>query len=501
MNTRRIKTGFLVVTVVAIAAASGYWLALHKAGSSDTRTVAASNTNASMPDKDKVLYWYDPMVLDQHFDKPGKSPFMDMQLKPKYADESSGEATVRIDPGMKQNLGIRLATVERGSFAQPIEAAANVVFDGRKVAVVQARSNGFVERVYARAPGDVIARGAPIVDLLVPEWSGAQTEFLAMLKIGDKDLAAAARERLKLLGMPADLIARIEKTGKPDPVVTISIPVGGVIQNLDVRIGMTVAAGMTLAKVNGLDTVWLEAAIPEAQSGLVNVGKPMEARLAAYPGEVFKGNVIAVLPETNPDNRTLRVRVELPNPGGRLKPGMFAQVRLDAGKSKPVLIVPSEAVIPTGMRNIVIVALDDGRFQPVEVETGHEADGKTVILKGLNEGQRVVASGQFLIDSEANLNGALARLGGNASSTSGTKNTGTMLNEGTGKIESISHDEITLSHGPIKSMGWGAMTMTFKLAKPEMSASLQQGDTVNFDFRQDNDGYVIEKLEKTGGGK
>ncbi len=478
------KTGILAIIAAALGASGGYWYALQS-----SRGHQSSATAMNMKNGRKVLYWYDPMKPDQHFDKPGKSPFMDMPLLPKYAGEEGGQ-TVRINPVMKQNLGIRLAPVERARLPQQIEAFANVVFDDRMVAILQARSSGFVEKVYGRAPGDLIAKGSPIADLLMPEWAGAQNEYLAMLGTGDRDLAVAAKERLKLLGMPADVIGLIEKTGKTYPVVTISAPRGGVIQSLDVREGMNIPAGATLARVNGLDPVWLEAEVPEAQGSLLTVGRPMEARLAAYPSETFGGKVIDVLPVVSNDTRTLRVRMELPNPGQKLKPGMYAEVRIDAGKSGPVLSVPSEAVIHTGRRTLVILS-SRGGFQPVEVETGLESAGRTVILKGLKEGEQVVTSGQFLIDSEASLDGVLARM-------NAPEKQGVMLHEGTGIVEFATANDITISHGPIPSIGWGAMTMTFALSKPEMAESIKPGDRVHFGFGQEKDRYVIRKLERMG---
>ncbi len=367
----------------------------------------------------KPLYWYDPMVPSQRFGKPGKSPFMDMQLIPKYAADSSGDASIRIDPKIVQNLGVRLATVERGPFLQPVAAIGNITFNQRNIAVVQARSAGFVSRVYGRAPGDVLAANAPLVDLLVPEWTGAQAEFLALLKNGDRELIEAARQRLTLLGIPTELIARVEARRELCPTVTVRAPLAGVIESLDVREGMTVVAGATLAKITGLVTVWLEAAIPEAQATQIPVGQWVEAHLTAYPGDAFKGRLIAILPEENVETRTLRVRIELANPDGRLRPGMFAQVRLDSGAPVQALSVASEAIIHTGTRTVVIAAGDAGQFTPTEVQTGPEAGGRTVILQGLVEGQKVVASGQFLIDSEASLKGVLARLGGNSPSGSG----------------------------------------------------------------------------------
>ncbi len=403
MNARNVKMAALMVVLTLAGAAGGYWFAQRQAHPVLDAAAQAGN------DK-KALYWYDPMVPAQRFDKPGKSPFMDMQLVPMYADEGGDQAGVKIDPGVMQNLGIRLAKIEQAALAATLDAVATVQFNERDVAVVQARSGGFVERVYARAPGDVLAKGAPLVDLRVPEWFGAQSEFLALRGTGDETLTNAARERLRQLGMSADMIAKLEQSGRPQSLVTIASPIGGVIQTLDIRAGMSVAAGAPLARINGLDTVWLEAAIPETQAGLVETGMLAQAQIAGYPGEKFAGKVIAVLPETNRESHTLRVRVELSNPHLRFKPGMFAQLRLQGARRENVLLIPAEAVIRSGARSLVIAALEGGRFQPVEVETGREVDGKTVILKGLSAGQQVVASGQFLIDSEASLKGVMARM-------------------------------------------------------------------------------------------
>jgi len=202
---------------------------------------------------------------------------------------------------------MRTAKVERGNLSATVNAVASVQLNDRQVAIVQSRSSGFVERVYARAPGDVVVRGAPLVDLLIPEWAGAQSEFLAVIKTNDRALIQAARERLQLLGMSSDLISRVEKSGRPQTVVTIVAPIAGLIQTLDIRSGMTLTAGAPLAKINGLDSVWLEAAVPEAQAGQINVGGKLGARFSAYPSENFTGKILAVLPETNADSRTLRV--------------------------------------------------------------------------------------------------------------------------------------------------------------------------------------------------
>lgn len=401
MNIQHVKGAVLVAIAMALSVGGGYWLA--------QGTPAAQNQNT--PAERKALYWYDPMFPQQKFDQPGKSPFMDMQLVPQYADDKGDQASISIDPGMTQNLGLRVATVTRGVFESSIDASGVLAFNERDVALIQARSPGFVERAYARAPGDVLAPNAPLADLLVPGWAAAQTEFLALKRIGDGQLLAAARQRLRLTGMPASLIAQVERDARVYPTFTLTSPIGGVLQDLNIRAGMTVAAGETLARVNGLGTVWLAVAVPEAQAGAITEGQAVEARLPAFPGTLLTGTVSAILPETRADSRTLSVRVELPNPDGRLRPGLSAQVRLNHASAQPLLWVPSEALIRTGRRTLVMLAEDGGHYRPVEVQTGQENAARTVIVQGLQEGQKVVASAQFLLDSEASLKGVVPAMG------------------------------------------------------------------------------------------
>lgn len=354
----------------------------------------------------KILYWYDPMIPNERYDHPGLSS-MNMQTIPKYADDDAGASTTasggHVDAGATQALGVRLATVERGVLTSAVDATGVIDFNQRDLAIIQARAPGFVTRIYARAPGDIVHAGAPIVDLLIPSWGGAQGEFLAVRRTGDPALIAAARQRLRLLGMLDGAIGEVERTGRVRGGFTVTTPIGGAIQTLDARQGMAVNAGQTLAQVAGLSTVWLTAATPEALAGQVRVGQAARAELAAFPGRTFTGRVTAILPTAQADSRTLQVRMELPNRDGQLKPGMFATVHL-AASATPALVVPSEAVIRTGKRDLVMLAGTAGHYQPVEVRTGREAGGRTEILAGLSEGDRVVASGQFLLDSEASLN-------------------------------------------------------------------------------------------------
>ena len=453
------------------------------------------DTPATAQSGRKILYWYDPMVPSQHFDKPGKSPFMDMELVPKYADEAAtGETGVAIDPARMQSLGLRIAEARTGTLGSNLTAAGTIDFNERDVAIVQARSGGFVQRVYARAPGDVIGKGAALADILVPEWAGAQTEYLAVRRIGDAGLSRAARQRLLLLGMPTGTVAAVERSGRPHNVVTISAPTSGTIKTLGVRAGMTVASGQTLAEVNGLGTVWLNAAVPEAMAGKLRPGQSATATLAAYPGERFTGRIAAILPSVVAESRTLTVRIELPNRSGRLRPGMFASVDLGSvGRS--VMLVPSESVIRTGKRALVMLALPQGRYRPAEVQTGTEAEGQTEILAGLAEGEKVVASGQFLIDSEASLSGIEARpIGGAAPQRAETPSSGAYRTRG--RIESIAGDRITLSHAAVPALKWPAMTMTFRLSTPALARGFKKGDRVAFGFDQRADGPVVRTLSR-----
>lgn len=469
----------------------------HSPAASGAGAPADANTG---PDGRRVLYWYDPMVPTQHFDKPGRSPFMDMDLVPKYADAQSG-AGVSVDPRLAQSLGLRIATVERRTLAPRVDAVAQVGFDERAVAVLQARSAGFVERVQAHAPGDVVAAGAPLAEVLVPDWAGAQQEYLAVRAAGDAGLAAAARQRLVLLGMPEALIARVERERAVVTTTTITAPIGGVIQELNLRAGMTLAPGMTLARLNGLASVWLEAAVPEAQAAVLERGRAVQASFAAYPGQRFTGKVDAVLPEANRDTRTLRVRMVFANQQLKLRPGMFAQVMLD-GAREDALVVPSEAVIRTGKRTLVFVAEDGGRYRPVAVELGDAVDGNTVVRSGLNAGQRVVASGQFLIDSEASVSGivAQAQAAPNAPAPAAAHTAPhAPVYEGVGKVVDLSGEEWMLEHAPIPALKWGAMTMGFKPgAAQAQGARLKPGDRVVFTFHQDDDGFTLDSIAPAG---
>ncbi|HZI84291.1 MAG TPA: efflux RND transporter periplasmic adaptor subunit [Casimicrobiaceae bacterium] len=433
MNARKLV--IIVVACVGIAAGAGYGLyrlgldrgmKMSAASPASTEDTAATKAGDADPTNGKkILYWHDPMVPGQKFDKAGKSPFMDMDLVPVYAEAGDADdSSVSVSPRVQQNLGVRTADVVLGSISVAVEAVGSAAYNERDAAVVQARSNGFLERLHVRALLDPVRRGQPLAEIYVPDWVAAQEELLAARRIaaqssgnGLDGLVDAARQRMRLAGMSDEQIRRVESTGRVQARATLTAPISGVVAELPAREGMTVMAGAPLFRINGLTTIWINADVPERVAAQMRSGDPVDARVAALPGVVFKGKVSAILPEVNPATRTIKARVELANPGGQLVPGMFATVSFSPAARKGVLLVPSEAVIQTGKRSVVLVAQGEGRFSPVDVDVGLDSNGRTEIRHGLNAGQKVVVSGQFLIDSEANLRASINRLGADGAPT------------------------------------------------------------------------------------
>ncbi|MGH8629952.1 MAG: efflux RND transporter periplasmic adaptor subunit [Burkholderiales bacterium] len=370
------------------------------------------------PAKGDVLYWHDPMRPEVHFDKPGKSPFMDMELVPKYASEGGTDA-VQIDSGMAQNLGIRTVQVQRGDFSQRVEAVGGVEVDERRIVVVESRATGWVEQLLVRAVGDPVRRGQRVAGVYSPDLFAAQQELVLAAKSNDLALLAASRQRLVFLGMGESQIEAVLTSREAQRQTAVVAAGNGVVTELNVREGQQVAPGTPLMRIADLSRVWITVEIPEAQGAWIREGREAEAHLAALPGKVFRGKVEYIYPRLDPQTRTVRARLSFDNPGLQLKPGMYADVSLFGRTRQGTLLVPTEAVIRTGERSVVILAEDDGRFRPANVKVGDDRQGQTEILEGLREGESVVVSGQFLIDSEANLRSVLGRLSSEDAEQSG----------------------------------------------------------------------------------
>ncbi len=407
--TRNHRLAFVLgsLALLAGALALGYWW-----GQSRSEQPASPDA-VSASAEPEALYWYDPMVPDQHFDKPGKSPFMDMQLVPKYAETgASSEGGVTIPPGVRQNLGMRTTVVSRGSLASTIRVPGTIGWDLRQERVVSARVDSIVERLYVKAPYETVRAGQPLATVLSSTWSTALAEARALGNATTPEaraLRSAAEQRLRVLGLPAG--APSTRGGS----ITLTSPVSGVVSEIGVREGESAPMGTLLFRVNGTGTVWLEAAVPQSGAGGIAADTPVEATVDAIPGEVFSGRVEALLPQVDTGNRTQQARIVLDNTSGLLAPGMFAQITLKPDGGADLALVPSEALIGSGAQARVIVMGEGNKFRPVAVTPGRSSGGMTEILSGLDGGERVVTSGQFLIDSESNLSGALERLGMQAS--------------------------------------------------------------------------------------
>lgn len=430
----------------------------------------------------KILYYHDPMVPGRKFDAPGKSPFMDMMLVPAYAgSENADDGTVTVSPRIRQNLGLRTGEVSEGQLRPTVSAVGNVSWNERGQFTLTARATGFVERLHVRATLDAVIEGQPLLELYVPDWVAVQEDYLGLRRMRGQDLAGlvdAARQRMRQAGMNDQQIALVERTGRVQPRITLVAPASGIVTELPAREGGTVMPGTLLARINELSTVWVEAEVPESQATMLRRGSPVSARTPALPGEEFTGTLQALLPEVNSATRTRKARLELANPTGQLVPGMFVQMTLAAPEARTALLVPTEALVRTGQRTLVM-AVEGDDFRPLEVTTGIEQDGMTEILAGLDQGQRVVLSGQFLIDSEASLKGIEARLG----IAEPVASAEAPLYRTRARLEAIDGEILTLTHPDIPELGWPAMTMDFRLAPEPGLPALSVGDQLDIGFR------------------
>ncbi|MNP94933.1 efflux RND transporter periplasmic adaptor subunit [Variovorax boronicumulans] len=466
-------------------------------GRTTAPSTEASATTPSTTDGRKVLYWHDPMVPGPRFDKPGKSPFMDMQLVPMYADSATGkgnEGGVQVSPTVQQNLGIRYAGVRRVETSASFDAVGAVQFDERLNVVVQTRVAGYVERLSVRAPMERVRKGQALATVFAPEWLGPQNEWLALKRSGvSADLVAAARERMRALSIPAELIRRSEETGTAQARYVLTAPSDGVVAELGVREGVAVTPGMTLFRIAGLEKVWAVAEIPEAQAVRLARGQKVRAVLQADAAQSFDGTLDEILPEVNAATRTLKARFEVDNRRGTLTPGLLLRLQV-TGPASTRLVVPSEAVIRTGKRAVVIVRKADGAFEPRDVSTGADLGDDTEVVSGLNEGDQVVASGQFLIDSEARLRSVLGSMASPAATAAAPA---AVLHQAEGKVESVAPDGLTISHGPVATLKWPSMTMGFAKASPEAFPDIQPGDLVRFEFKEGGPtGYELVSVQR-----
>jgi Cu(I)/Ag(I) efflux system membrane fusion protein len=483
------KLAWLVLVLIALAAAylAGAYLAGARVAGGPDATGDAPGSGAA--GEREVLYWVAPMDPNYRRDKPGKSP-MGMDLVPVYADEAPAESGVRIHPGVEQNLGVRSAAAAYRPLWRKIEATGYVGFDETLISRVSLRTEGWIARLAVNAEGERVARGDLLFELYSPELVNAQKEYLQARQRGDARLQRAAGEKLQALGMVGADIDRLSSSGEASERIQVLAPRDGVVFALNVREGMYVEPNTTALSLADLSSVWLQAEVFESQAEWVAAGQAAEARLDYLPGQVFSGQVDYVYPVLDPTTRTLRVRLRFDNQDERLKPNMYAQVSI-FGKLQPnALSIPREAVIRAPGRDRVVLALGEGRFAVHEVMTGMESGDWVEILAGIREGDRVVTSAQFLIDSEASLAGSITRLGA-APDSAGRPPAGPVF--GSGKVEAVDAQtrRLRLSHGPIEALAWPSMTMEFDVDPDAGLEGIAPGQDIRFALRQEQAGHWV----------
>lgn len=483
----RVPFSVLAVVAAVLIGGSAFYLGRTTAGSHGGPQAATAAAAASAASERKVLYWQDPMVPGHRFDKPGKSPFMDMQLQPVYADEA-GDSGVTVSPQVQQNLGIRTVVVKRADISSSFDAVGAVQFDERLNVAVQTRTAGYLEQLSVRAPMERVAKGQVLGTVFAPEWLGPLNEIVALQRAGaSAELVAAARERTRALSIPADLVRQAENGDTPQARYTLVSPASGVVAELGVREGVAVSPGMTLFRIAGLEKVWAVAEVPEAQAIHLTRGQKVTAALQADPSQTFTGTMQEILPQVSAATRTLQARFEVDNKGGKLVPGMLLRLQVAAATSSR-LVVSAEAVIRTGTRAVVIVRKDSGAFEPREVKLGADLGDQMEVVQGLAEGDQVVASGQFLVDSEARLRSVLGSLSAASPGRFSAQ----------GKVEGVDADSVTLSHGAIAELKWPPMTMPFNKPSPTAFSDVKVGDSVHFEFTKKGDEYELVSMRRIG---
>ncbi|MFQ6048742.1 MAG: efflux RND transporter periplasmic adaptor subunit, partial [Phycisphaerae bacterium] len=369
----------------------------------------AAGVAPSGPKQRKILYWRAPMDPNYISDKPGKSP-MGMELVPVYAEpgEEISAAAIRIDPVTVQNMGIRTVRLKRDRLVKVIRTVGRLDYDERKVGDVTTRFDGWIEKLYVDYLGMEVHQGDPLFEIYSREVYETADTYLKSLASGI--LAADTRRRLELLGVPGREIERLESQRQLRRTILVRSPFSGIVVEKMVQAGSYVKSGMRLYRIADLSTIWVYVDIYEYQLPWVRLGQEATMTLPYIPGRTFRGKVLYIYPYLTRAARVVKVRLEFDNPKQELKPGMYANVRLEAVVKDDALLIPREAYIDSGLRKVAFVDLGGGRFEPRQIRTGMESDGLVEVLDGLYEGEAVVSSGQFLLDAESKLREAVAKM-------------------------------------------------------------------------------------------
>lgn len=462
---------------------------------------------------------------------------MGMDLIPVYEDEAGDgaqEPSLKIDPAVVNNIGVKTRQVAREDMARRIETVGAVVIDEEARSDIHVRAEGWIEKLHVEAVGEKVEEGEVLFEFYAPSLVAAQSEFIQALKIGRPMLLDAATERLTSLGMSLDQIAELRRTRKAMRNVAVKAPQSGVVAMLNAREGMYLRPSDMGLRLADLSNVWIIADVFDTEAAWVSAGDRAVMTLPAFPGERWEGRVDYVYPTAEMKTRTVQARLRFPNPGDRLRPNMFANVTIEAKPKENVLTVAQSAVIRSSKGDRVILALGEGRFRPAEVRTGMESGGKVEVLAGLEEGERVVIESQFLIDSEASLDSGLLRLapsrnmetgampagedsmesmdmshqnmsddaGAGSTTGMGTEHDGDTAPsaaavEARGRVVAMDMDarSVTIDHDPVPQIGWPSKVTAFKAPSGISIMSVKIGEPVRFAFRETATGYELSMIE------
>lgn len=455
----------------------------------DMSAMAATDNKAS----NEPLYWVAPMDPNYKRDKPGKSP-MGMDLIPVYADDLAGAndkpGTVKIDPSVENNLGVKTAAVELAKLSPRIETVGYIAFDESQLWQTNVRVSGWVEKLYINAVGEQVKKGDVLFTLYSPELVKAQEELLNAKRTGRDGLVKGATERLLSLGVDREQINQVIRRGKASQTIEIKALANGVIASLNIREGGYLSPAQAVISAGPLNEVWVDAEVFERQAHWLTNGSQASMTLDALPGKAWQGEVDYVYPILDPKTRTLRMRLKFANPNGELKPNMFANITLQPVSDSEVLTVPKSSVIRSGGMTRVVLAEGEGKYRSARIETGREADDKVEVLQGLNQGDRIVTSAHFMLDSESSQSADLSRINGVEAPAE------TAWAKGEITVLMADHGMLTINHQPVPEWNWPGMTMNFNAAQGVDLTGLAKGQAIEFEMQKTDDGqYQIVAIK------
>ncbi|SDY41460.1 efflux RND transporter periplasmic adaptor subunit [Nitrosomonas sp. Nm33] len=514
---RALAKVILIAVLITLSLVAGYWW-----GNIQSVKPVAESPEVTTA-KGKILYYRNPMGLPDTSPVPKKDP-MGMDYIPVYEGEEPpvDSAAVKISTEKIQKLGVRTETAMLREMIHTVRAVATIQPDERKLYTLVTKFEGWIHRLYVNTTGQAVKKGDALMDVYSPLLITAQHEYFIAMKgmrmvaegspdarAGVQRLIESALQRLRNLDISEIELQRLQREGEIRQYLTLRSQANGVVLEKPSIEGKRFEPGEELYKIVDLSSVWVLADVFEQDLRMIRPGQMTTIRVDAYPDKVFSGKVAFIYPEVTPETRTALVRIELPNVDGLLKPDMYARAEFATFHSKEkVLTVPDSAVLDTGIRQLVLVDLGAGRYEPRTVKLGMQADGYAEVLGGLEAGEAVVVKANFLIDAESNLKAAISGFGPGdhslAKSEKSHAEPGTFIesappktHRGEGNIKAIdfAHTTITLAHGPIASLNWPSMIMDFRIADPALLRSLKPGQRVTFEITEESAGeYLLVRI-------